>query len=519
MRAASSRYRYRPRPEDGVLDVHFPIRLPCTQGTGASGILKWQQHLILFLVAVVVGTGAAFVTVDLLFPEEEAAISAQDPTQPYNVVLISIDTLRPDHLQVYGYPRETSPEIDAFFGDSEIWKNAYAPEASTAPSVVSLLTGRLPQNHGVRLFYRRLGKNVPTLADILKTNGYDTGAVVSNIVLTAEAIGLDERFDHYDDFVDEREGIRKVWERRASRTTDAALDWLGKRAPTDAPHFLWVHYIDPHGPYRSPPDKPRSFSHEGRQEVPLWRIPGYTRLEEDPTDGLRYVDRYDEEIAYMDREVGRLLDQYEADGLVDNTIFIFTADHGETMTDADRYFTHGYDTLEPVMRVPLFVRRPGQPESVSTEPVSTMDIAPSVLDWLDLPVPAEMDGFPLQDRPPEAPVSLEATSHRKQIRAIISGGRKWTIRRDDQGNVQSRKMGQLVDPDSPLAETIVAEPEAEDWIDTPATEVMEHWMRDDPYPKNLSQPGSAAQRISGPKVAPGRSQEQIEALRALGYVE
>ena len=80
-------------------------------------------------------------------------------------------------------------------------------------------------------------------------------------------------------------------------------------------------------------------------------------------------------------------------------------------------------------------------------------------------------------------------------------------------------MGQLVDPDSPLAETIVAEPEAEDWIDTPATEVMEHWMRDDPYPKNLSQPGSAAQRISGPKVAPGRSQEQIEALRALGYVE
>lgn len=481
--------------------------------------MKWQQHLILFLVALVAGTGAAFLTVDLLFPEEEASITESAPPRQDNVVLISIDTLRPDHLSLYGYPRETSPEIDAFFGKSELWKNAYAAEASTAPSVVSLLTGRLPQNHGVRLFYRHLGDDIPTLADILTTNGYDTSAIVSNIVLTAEATGLDQRFDHYDDFVDEREGIRKVWERRASRTTDAALEWLGNRASSASPHFLWVHYIDPHGPYRSPADKPRSFSHEGRQEIPLNRVPRYTRLKEDPTDGLLYIDRYDEEIAYMDREVGRLLDEYKTAGLVENTIFIFTADHGETMTDADRYFTHGYDTLEPVMRVPLAVRRPGNPDGVSTQPVSTMDIAPSVLAWLGLPVPTYMDGFPLGDRPAEAPVSLEATSRKKQIRAAISGNRKWTVRRDAQGKVQSRQTGQFRETDSPLAATVIAEPEAGDWVESPAAEVLEHWMRDDSYPENLTPEGAPPQWISGPKVAPGRSEKQIEGLRALGYVE
>ena len=473
----------------------------------------------MFLVALVAGTGAAFLTVDLLFPEEEASITESAPPRQDNVVLISIDTLRPDHLSLYGYPRETSPEIDAFFGKSELWKNAYAAEASTAPSVVSLLTGRLPQNHGVRLFYRHLGDDIPTLADILTTNGYDTSAIVSNIVLTAEATGLDQRFDHYDDFVDEREGIRKVWERRASRTTDAALEWLGNRASSASPHFLWVHYIDPHGPYRSPADKPRSFSHEGRQEIPLNRVPRYTRLKEDPTDGLLYIDRYDEEIAYMDREVGRLLDEYKTAGLVENTIFIFTADHGETMTDADRYFTLGYDTLEPVMRVPLAVRRPGNPDGVSTQPVSTMDIAPSVLAWLGLPVPTYMDGFPLGDRPAEAPVSLEATSRKKQIRAAISGNRKWTVRRDAQGKVQSRQTGQFRETDSPLAATVIAEPEAGDWVESPAAEVLEHWMRDDSYPENLTPEGAPPQWISGPKVAPGRSEKQIEGLRALGYVE
>lgn len=221
----------------------------------------------------------------------------------------------------------------------------------------------------------------------------------------------------------------------------------------------------------------------------------------------------------MDREVGRLLESYKAADLVENTIFIFTADHGETMTDADRYFTHGYDVVEPIMRVPLLVRRPGQPGSLETEPVSTMDITPSILAWLGLPIPAAMDGFPLDDRPFEAPVSLEATSRRKQIRAAISGDKKWTIRRDAQGVVQSRKMGYLRESGQPKTPTTIAELEPEEWVDGPTSEVLDHWVRDDPYPKDLSAAGSQQKKISGPKVASGRSDKQIEGLRALGYVE
>ena len=117
------------------------------------------------------------------------------PADAPPVLLVSIDTLRADHLGIYGYPRPTSPRIDAFFSGARIYEAAYAAESYTAPSVVSMLTGLLPQQHGVRLLYQKLSPDVVTVADLLGGAGYQTAAVVSNIVLTAEAIGLDTRFD------------------------------------------------------------------------------------------------------------------------------------------------------------------------------------------------------------------------------------------------------------------------------------------------------------------------------------
>lgn len=448
-------------------------------------------------------------------PAEPAPAEPAKPAQ--NVLLITIDTLRPDHLSLYGYERNTSPELRRFFDGHEIWRHAYSAEASTAPSVASILTGRLPQNHGVRLFYQHLDNTVPTLADVLSARGYATGAVVSNVVLTAEALGIDNRFDHYDDFVDEREGMRKIWERRARRTTDAALRWLDEERPAGQPHFLWAHYIDPHGPYTPPTDKPETYDHEGRQPIDVTRVRKYTRLADDPTDGLRYVDRYDEEIAYADREVGRLLRWYEENGLLDETIIVFTADHGESMTDAQWFFAHGWDVVEPVMRVPLAVRRPGGGKAVHENPVSTIDIAPSILHWLAIEPPSDLDGLVLDVRPAEAPVSLEATSHGGQSRAAIVGREKWTLRRNRKGETVRRATIQLPDKETLADELTQAGPES--WKDGPGAAALRAWTESDDYPESIRIKQNPGQQLHGPKVAPGVTERQLEGLRALGYAE
>jgi choline-sulfatase len=189
------------------------------------------------------------------YPQSQTA----DLTSP-DVLLICVDTLRADHVGLYGYARRTTPRIDAFFSSGRVFESAYAAAPVTTPSIVSALTGLYPHRHGVRLLMQRIAPELATVADYLRQAGYQTAGVVSNAVLTDKATGLGERFGFYDDFVDEREGFREeMYERRAARTTDAAIRWLSHERDADRPHFLFVHYIDPHGPYR-PPKISRSIS-------------------------------------------------------------------------------------------------------------------------------------------------------------------------------------------------------------------------------------------------------------------
>ncbi len=277
-------------------------------------------------------------------------VACSSPAPP-SLLLISVDTLRADHMSIYGYPRPTTPRIEKWFGDAQIFETAYATAANTSPSVVSSLTGLLPQGHGVRLLYQKISPDVVTVADLLGDAGFQTAAVVSNMVLTAEAIGLDQRFDYYDDFVDEQEPLRRVFERKASRTTDAAIFWAATGRDSERPSFLWVHYIDPHGPYLPPPDKPTEFDHDAPVPINPNRVPAYQRIG-GGSDGAEYIDLYDEEIAYLDREVGRLLKTYDRLGLLENTTVIFTADHGESMMEHHGWFRHGYQVFEEIVRIP-----------------------------------------------------------------------------------------------------------------------------------------------------------------------
>ncbi len=344
------------------------------------------------------------------------------PTRPRNVVLVSIDTLRADHLSLYGYPRGTTPHIDAFAAASMTYENAYATATFTTPSIVSMLTGLYPPAHGVRFLRQAIPPRLWTLPGYLRGLGWHTAAVVSNWVLKASTTGLSREFEVYDDQMTEPEPRRpEVLERTAAHTTDAAMRWLADR-PRDAPFFLWVHYIDPHGPYVPPPPYDARFVGSTTQSVRREKIPWYQRLGKTRDLG-HYVDEYDGEIAYVDEHVGRLLLDLGRQGLLGDTLVILASDHGESLTDRHHgpphYFHHGHDVWEELARVPLIVYQPGGAVGRSRELVSLVDLVPTVLRALDVPAPpTPFDGVALGE-PHPAPLFVEASN--KHLRAARWG--------------------------------------------------------------------------------------------------
>jgi arylsulfatase A-like enzyme len=416
-------------------------------------------------------------------------------------------------LGLYGYPRATTPHLDRWFGSGAVYLRTYSTSASTAPSVVSLLTGLYPRQHRVRLLHQLLSDRVTTVTEHLPAD-YARAAFVSNVVLTDEAIGLAGRFDHYDDFVDEKEPYRLGFERTARRTTDAALRWIGGRADPRRPVFLWVHYIDPHGPYL-PPERWRSrFDHPEPVLVDPLRVPRYQR---DPavSDGLEYVDRYDEEIAYADAEIGRLLDGLARLRPLDDALVVFTADHGETMMETDTWFDHGHHVREPLIRVPLLVRGPGVEPGRFEVPVSGIDIAPTLLRFAGAEVPDAFEGADLRRGsavPPDRTLFATATKLEGQWRAAIRGDRKWVLR--------VRGVERVV---SDMATYDLAsdphEARPRPWKDGEVARRLLERVRTDPDPAGLPLQLRRGIQLRAPKVAPGASPEMEEKLRALGYVE
>ena len=431
--------------------------------------------------------------------------------RPPDLLLLTCDTLRPDHLGIYGYERDTSPRLDALFEQGAIHERAYTTEANTPPAVVSLLSGLTPQEHGVRIFYQQIRDEVVLLPDLLPES-YQSAAFVSNVVLTDEALGIAKRFDHYDDFVDEREPLRPVYERRAERTTDAALRWLEEAWDPERPLLLWVHYIDPHGPYRPPEGTPRRFDHEGEVPVEPRRILSY-QVEEGVEDALHYVDRYDEEIAYFDAALGRLVDAYAARRPLDEALLLFTADHGESMLEHERWFTHGYQVYEEIIRIPLLLRGPGIRPGRFRDLASGIDVLPTLLRAAGVQAPGDLPGTPLQDPlPVDRVVESEAFLATHAWRAALRGDRKWSFAVTPGGVVQRRHYDLAADP---------GERSPGPWgAAQPPAGVEARALAD---PDRSRSPGSSrgarGELISAPKIDPRVNERQLEQLRALGYVE
>lgn len=337
-----------------------------------------------------------------------------------NVLIYIIDALRADHLSCYGYPRPTSPRLDALAAGpgAARFTRAYSPATWTKPVAASILSGCYPPAHGVRSRNDLFIRAVPRLAELLQSAGYRTAAVstIGNVSsVLGFGIGFDRFVDLYKDpaLVSQREvsntGAWKLYFEEdttvvlplAEDVNAAALPWLeAQGAPASdlpsRPWFLFLWALDPHDPYYPPP----GFDH--------WRDPGYTgridgsaesvRRVRTPADVQRLVDLYDGEISYVDQQFGQLLDYLAATGQFDETLIVVAGDHGEAFGEHGD-FVHGHLAYEEVMHVPLLIKFPAS-MGVAGGAVDALaqltDIAPTVLDALGLGrLAAEMQGVSL----------------------------------------------------------------------------------------------------------------------------
>ncbi len=299
---------------------------------------------------------------------------SSDPAPPRNLVLVSFDTVRRDHLPTSGYARDTARAADLLAQTSVVFDEAYAQEVNTAPSHGSMFTGLYPHVHGIRRNGDRLPAGHVTLAQTLRVAGFRTAAFISGVTLQRKACGLDLGFEVYEDDFD---GKR----RDGAQTTALALDWLRKRRP-DERFFLFLHLFDAHGPYEPPAGYEALF--ESAYRGPDIEVPAYQVVFDSdgtPARGLHgYVDRYDAMIRYADDQLARLLARLD----FDDTVVIVLADHGESLGERFHKLDHGAQLFDEEIRIPLILRAPGlAPRRVAT-PVETTALLPTVLQLLEV---------------------------------------------------------------------------------------------------------------------------------------
>ncbi len=299
-----------------------------------------------------------------------------------DVVVLTLDTTRADHLGVYGYFRDTSPTLDAFAGGALVFDRLIVPMATTLPTHTSLFTGTWPEEHGVLANVIHGGQRfVPSeqlvsFATVLRDSGYQTAGFVSAAPLKKKT-GIESGFQVFT--------APKRMERIGSETVDDALTWLGSTA--DTPILLWVHLYDPHNPFRAPPEYDARF--KTTPEVEAWvaerQVSDLTkRPTGDIVRALPSINSYDAEIRYMDDQVARLLEGLSERGRLDDSLIVVMGDHGEGLNQHGQP-GHGLVWSEQ-LHAPLMIRAPGiTPGRVDTL-LSAADVLPTALSLLELPV-------------------------------------------------------------------------------------------------------------------------------------
>ena len=342
-------------------------------------------------------------------------------SQP-NVILISLDTLRPDHLGCYGYPRETSPNLDRLARSGVVFKTARSQAPWTLPSHMSLFTSMLPSHNRVEDLNEVLSSKLRTLPEALTAAGYETAAIVNNGQMK-QHWGFGRGFNKWREFeVDTPEG-------NCESITGHAVDWLGanKNENSDSPFFLFLHYFDVHEPYHAPAKFREQFGvevtgPETRQIMWRARTPARDLTEQEKRSA---IDAYDAEIAWLDAELGRLFK-----AVPENTLVVVFSDHGEAF-DEHGWTLHGATLHEEEIRTALIMSGPGiEPSEIKT-PVMLMDVAPTILEICEIGVPFQFEGLSLMPaiQGGKLPERLSLSETKRVIegrfsRTIIAGNRK-----------------------------------------------------------------------------------------------
>ncbi len=440
-----------------VLGVYEVLTLTRTQDVIAGRFALEPAHWWIFGLTVALG-GLVFLARTFLAARPRQILVAaliaiglaglgwlanlpEAPPGRLNVLLITVDTLRVDHLSCYGYDRPTTPHLDLLASRGTRYLRSVSQAPHTHPSMASLLTSVYPTELGGELKY--IPYHLPTLAEVFANAGYRTAAVSSNAWIKS-ALGFDQGFRHFDQtsamsefYADEQ---RATW-KNAGDVTAAGLAWLAANA--EKPFFLWLHYLDPHHPYEPPAPWDTRF-----RSTDLPQSAWLTRLRQLPTgkqteelaararqndesaraEFRAVVDLYDGEIAFTDEQIGRVLHRLVELGVENQTVVAFTADHGEEFLDHGAW-GHSHTLFDELIHVPLILRYPGQaePGGVRSQLVRTLDLAPTLLTLAQLEVPKTMAGRNLlaldRARPEKDPPAVSVLTKTRQF-SIESEGFK-----------------------------------------------------------------------------------------------
>lgn len=324
------------------------------------------------------------------------------------MLLIVIDTLRADRLGAYGERPTGTPTLDRLAEEAQVFDSAVSTAPFTMPAVAALMTGRYPDRVGISNHSAddRLEPSTPTLAEIARSAGYATAAVVTNPWLAKRAMGFSRGFATFSSGRELGHGSVRV---DARAVTDRAIDLLDADRQ---PLLLWVHYMDAHMPYRPPADFARA---AGASSETSAVIDDFTDRNRDqrqriyfeapyPEAALAETRRlYDASVRFIDSEIARLLGALDERGMSERTIVVVAADHGESLGDHGLHFAHDFTLYDELLHVPLLIKVPGQAPARHAAPVSLVDVVPTLCALARLECRGDLDGVALPPASPEAP--------------------------------------------------------------------------------------------------------------------
>lgn len=331
------------------------------------------------------------------------------PRDPQNLILISVDTLRADHLSAYGYRRDTSPEIARRAAGAVVFEHAFAQWPKTVPSMVSMFSSTYAHTNGIMFGSRgqRVPESLTMLTEVLKDHGFVTHGITSNAVLASET-SFSQGFTYYDEtWLDRSRGSAHS---RADHVTDFALKALNQLKGSKK-FFLWIHYVDPHYQYRPPAPYDRMYV--GDKYYDKSRILKVNAEDTNYYDGIAkraydldhsnewdfYIAQYDAEIHFVDDQLKRLFAELDNQGLWKNSVVVLTADHGESLGENHYFFEHGWFPYTACSNVPLMVWSPKETPRRVAQTTALLDLAPSLLRMLKIPIPTSFEGKPWDDQP------------------------------------------------------------------------------------------------------------------------